>query len=300
MNSKLVEKYIPFVRELANKYQYPMNITHLLYLIVPAFISNYSLSKEQFILSIFGHTKIILSSRKDKNIEAYYTSIPSYQEKKIVTNKYIVIQNYENISLVQLLDNLVHEFNHAIHSYHQEIKMENDILYLRTGLTYASYSLPDLVPLKKDSAYILEEILNTNQTEQIINLIKSYQDSSNLEISHTVYAINSETTSYYQSKSYYLEHLLFQKILENKTFVSTLNNLRMVGNVEDIGDWFDHITGIPSSYERLNGYLQNIMNLEQKLALDKHFKGIVIWKIKRNMRFVLDIIHTFNQNCNYK
>lgn len=264
MNSRLVEKYIPFINDLSNKYQYNSNITHLLYLIIPAFISKYSLTKEQLILSTFQNVKIIISPEKDKNIQAYYTSIPSYQENKIVTTKYIIIKNYENISLIQLLDNLVHEFNHAINSYQQEIKIKDNILFLRTGLTFASYTLPNLTPLKKDASYILEEILNTNQTEQIINIIKTYQDTSNFEISNTIYAINNETTSNYTSKSYYLENILFKKILENKTFISTLNNLRITGNIEDIEYWFNNITAIPNSYNLLNNYLENIMESEKK------------------------------------
>ena len=263
MNSRLVEKYIPFINNLSNKYQYNSNITHLLYLIIPAFISKYSLTKEQLILSTFQNVKIIISPEKDKNIQAYYTSIPSYQENKIVTTKYIIIKNYENISLIQLLDNLVHEFNHAINSYQQEIKIKDNILFLRTGLTFASYTLPNLTPLKKDASYILEEILNTNQTEQIINIIKTYQDTSNFEISNTIYAINNETTSNYTSKSYYLENILFKKILENKTFISTLNNLRITGNIEDIEYWFNNITAIPNSYNLLNNYLENIMESEK-------------------------------------
>ena len=159
MNTKLIEKYYSFVNELANIYHYDSNITHLLYLIIPAFITKYSSSKENIILNTFKQTKIIISPKKDKNIEAYYTSIPSYNNNKIITTKYIVIQNYENISLIQLLDNLVHEFNHAINSYQQEIKISNNTLFLRTGLTYASYSIPDLNPIEKDSSYIRDKVL---------------------------------------------------------------------------------------------------------------------------------------------
>ena len=302
MDSKLVERYIPFIKDLANKYNYNSNITHLLYLIIPAFISKYSLSKEKLILNTFDKTRIIISSKQDKNIQAYYTSIPSYQENKITTTKYIVIQNYEKISLIQLLDNLVHEFNHAINSYNEEIKIKDNNLYLRTGLTYTSYSLQNnnIIPLKKDSSYILEEILNTNQTEQIINIIKNYHDTTNPEIANTIYAINNETNSTYTSKSYYLENLLFQKILENKTFLSTLNNLRLTGDIDDIEQWFNNITNITNSYQKLNHYLENIMNLEKKLSTTIFFKSRLISKIKTNIHNILIIINIFNQNCNYK
>lgn len=300
MNPKLIERYIPFITNLSTKYQYSSNITHLLYLIIPAFISKYSLSKENIILSTFQQTKIIISTKNSKTIAAYYTSIPNYQHNKITTTKYIVIQNYHNISLIQLLDNLVHEFNHAINSYQKEINIQNNILYLRTGLTYSSYSLPDLTPLKKESSYILEEILNTNQTEEIINLIKSYHDPSNEEINNTIYSINSETTATYKSKSYYLENTLFKSILTNKTFISTLNNLRLSGNIQDIENWFNNITNIPNSYQNLNIYLDQFIKLEKELITKKYFKTKIINKMKQNMTKTLEIITTFNQNCTYK
>ena len=300
MNPKLVEKYYSFVNKLTNTYSYNSNITHLLYLIIPAFISKYSLSKENIILSTFKQTKIIISPKKDPTIQAYYTSIPSYQNNNIITTKYIIIQNYEHISLVQLLDNLIHEFNHAVNSYQQEIKIKTNILYLRTGLTQASYTLPNLTPLKKDSSYILEEILNTKQTEEIINLIKSYHDPYNQELNNTIYSINSETSPNYTSKSYHLENTLFQNILQNKTFISTLNNLRLSGNIEDIEEWFNNITNIPNSYHQLNQYLQDIMKLEQQLPTTKFFKTRLIRKIKVILTKVLTIINTFDQNCNYR
>lgn len=300
MDPKLIKKYIPFVNELQHKHQYNTNITHLLYLIIPAFIHKYSLSKEQLILNTFNQIKIIISPKTDKNVQAYYTSIPSYQNNKIITTKYIIIQNYQNISLIQLLDNIVHEFNHAINSYNQEIKIKDNILYLRTGLTNTSYSLPTLTPLKKDSSYILEEILNTNQTEQIINIIKSYHDPINTEINNTIYSINNETSTNYTSKSYYLENILLKKILENKTFISTLNNLRITGDIDAIEYWFDNITNINKSYQKLNEQLQKISDLEKKLINSKIFKFIIINKIKNNITNVLEIINSFNQNCNYK
>lgn len=300
MNPKLVQKYFPLVKEISSKYQYDSNITHLLYLIIPAFITKYTLAKERLILTTFQNTKILISPKTSKTIEAYYTSIPSYQNNTIITTKYIIIQNYQNISLVQLLDNLVHEFNHAINSYQQETFIQENILYLRTGLTYSSYSLPNLTPLKKEPTYILEEILNTHQTEEIINLIKSYHDKENNSLANTIYAINSETTTNYTSKSYYLENRLFQKILENKTFLSTLNNLRLSGDIKDIEYWFNNITNQPNSYQNLNNYLFQMMQLEQTLSTKKYFKNKIINQIKTLIEKINNIITTFNQNCTYK
>lgn len=296
MNSKLVEKYIPFINNLSTQYQYDSNITHLLYLILPAFIAYYSIKKEPIILNTIKNTPILISPKKDKNIQAYYTSIPYYKNEKITTKKYIILQNYKNISLIQLLDNLVHEFNHAIHSNQQEIIQTDKYLLIRTGLTYSTYTLPNLEPIKKDSSYVLEEILNTYQTTQIINLIKNYHDPE----SATIYSINQETNSTYQSKSYQLETTIFKVILENKTFVSTLNNLRLSGNIQEIEEWFDHITNQKNSYQTLNQNLENLMILEKKLSTTKYLKGRIIKKIKSTKNKILNIIHTFHQNCTYK
>ena len=43
MDSRLVNKYISFVDDISNIYKYDNNIKHLLYLIVPAFVSKYSI-----------------------------------------------------------------------------------------------------------------------------------------------------------------------------------------------------------------------------------------------------------------
>ena len=300
MNSTLITKYIDFVNEISKKHKYDSNIKHLLYLIIPAFISKYTLKNERLILNTFNNTKIITSNKNDKNIEAFYTSIPKYNNNKIETNKYIFIQNYENISLIQLLDNLVHEFNHAINSYNKEIQMQENILTLRTGLTKRIYSIPSLKPIEKEKTYILEEILNTHQTETIINIIKNYQSPELDFINTTIYSINNETNKNYTSKAYELENILFKKILENKTFISTLNNLRLSGDINDIESWFDNITNQKNSYQKLNTYLETNMKIKKKLINKKIFKKITIAKIKINISNTLDIIRLFNKNCNYK
>ena len=300
LNPKLIERYFQVANEISKKYQYDNNITHLLYLIIPAFITKYSPGKETVILNTIKQTEILISPERSETIQAYYTSIPHYQNNEITTSKYIIIQNYEKISLVQLLDNLVHELNHAINSYNQEIKRKDNILYLRTGLTHVSYTLPNLEPLEKESSYILEEILNTNQTEEIINLIKNYHDPSHPELNNTIYVINNETSTSYNSKSYAIETLVFKPILENKTFLSTLNNLRLSGDVEDIESWFDYMTNIPNSYQKLNHNLNKIMDLEKELPETKFWRNRKINKIKDLLTSTLDIIKEFNQNCNYK
>lgn len=298
MNKQLIERYIPFIEKISNIYNYDNNIKHLLYLIIPAFITKYKY-KEQLILDTFKNIPIIISKDKNKTINAYYTSLPTYKENKITTQKYIVINNYEKISLINLLDSLVHEFNHAINSYQKEIIIKNNILYLRTGLTYATYSLKDLSPKEKLPSYILEEIINTRQTESIINIIKEYKEENTFNLTNTIYAINTETKTSYQSKAYYLEAQILSNLLNNKTFIYTLENLRLEGNIEDIESWFNNITGIKDSYNNLINKLNQIINLELKLSSTKYFKNRLITKIKSLSKDILYIIDIFNNNCNY-
>lgn len=300
MDARLVNKYISFVDRISDSYQYPANIRHLLYLIIPAFIEKYGYKNETLIQNVFQ--KVVIQIKEDKNSleEAFYTSIPKLVQGKVCTYQYVILRKYSSNHFIQLLDNLVHEFNHAIHSYRKEMRIENDRLYLRTGLTEAVYTYPSLEGLSKKNTYLLEEILNTIQTEEVINIIKNHQDTTNEEIATSIRAINQETGSYYRSKSYYLETVLFQHVLKNRTFTSTLNNLRLSGDIDDIESWFDHITGIPNSYANLNQYLVDIMNLELEYRKKKYFKGMVLSKIKNLLNQCFSIIDTFNDNCHFK
>ena len=63
MNSKdIIERERPYIEEIANKYNYDSNITHLLYLMIPAFIIKYGVSKEKLILNTFKDIRISSNS----------------------------------------------------------------------------------------------------------------------------------------------------------------------------------------------------------------------------------------------
>lgn len=300
MEEEMIRRYIPIVDEISLKYQYDHNIKHLLYLIIPAFIEKYGKSNERRVLDVFFKVKIEIREDNMALEEAYYTSIPYRRDGKIMTVHFIVLRKYSTNSLIQLLDNLVHEFNHAIHSIRKEVEIMGDIFSLRTGLTRCYYYTSNLEVVRKENTYLLEEILNTIQTEEIINRIKKYSSINDREIMNTVWAINHEVLGHYQSKSYYLETVLFQHILKNRTFTSTLNHLRLSGDIDDIEGWFDNITGVVHSYQNLNDYLVKIMALEMELVKRKYFKGMVISKIRNLLDKCFLIIDTFNQNCHYK
>lgn len=295
----IISKEKPFIDKICTEYNYDNNIRHLLYTIIPAFIIKYGVSREKLILNTFRDTRIIISEEKNKYIKAYYSSKPYRNGNGYKTNKCMVLQNYSETDLVGLFDNLVHEFNHAVNSYVEEIKVGKKYIYLRTGLTYRFYNKDDLTFVKKDRSYMLEEIINTKQTEDIINIIKGF-DKDNSVISNTIYAINSETSHKYNSNSYYLESHICREILENRTFINTLASLRLNGEVYNIGKWFDDITGREGSYSEFTSLLEEIYNLELEYIDKKLFKGIILSKIRDKSRTIMNIVKTFDKNVNFR
>ena len=300
MDSNLViEKEKAFIDQISDRYEYDDNIRHLLYIIIPAFVIKYGIKNESLILNTFRDIRIIKSDKQDKYVKAYYSSHPVYENGEYSTVKFMVIQNYNKISLIDLLDNLVHEFNHAVNSYRDEIRVTKNYIYLRTGLTYRVYNKDPLSFVRKDPSYLLEEIINTKQTEEVINIIKSF-DFENRDISNTIYAINNETDHKYNSNSYYLESYACKQILENRTFINTLANLRLVGEVFNITKWFDDITGQEGSYKELISLLNKIYDLEKEYVDRKLFKSLTLGKIRETSRKIMRIVETFNNNVNYR
>ncbi len=300
MDSNLViEKEKAFIDQISDRYEYDDNIRHLLYIIIPAFVIKYGIKNESLILNTFRDIRIIKSEKQDKYVKAYYSSHPVYENGEYSTVKFMVIQNYNKISLIDLLDNLVHEFNHAVNSYRDEIRVTKNYIYLRTGLTYRVYKKDPLSFVRKDPSYLLEEIINTKQTEEVINIIKSF-DFENRDISNTIYAINNETDHKYNSNSYYLESYACKQILENRTFINTLANLRLVGEVFNITKWFDDITGQEGSYKELISLLNKIYDLEKEYIDRKLFKSLTLGKIRETSRKIMRIVETFNNNVNYR
>ncbi|MCI8589034.1 MAG: hypothetical protein HFG40_05210, partial [Bacilli bacterium] len=161
--NELMNRSKGVVSSLIEKYQYPSNISHLLYLIVPAFVVKYGLENERYIFRCFEKIPIFVRDQKDMVFQAYYSSIPYVDGDKVITRKGIVLNNYENIELMQLLDNLVHEFNHAVNSINNEILWDLHQVKVRTGLSYIIYDRNTLKPLEKEKSAIIEEIINTKQ-----------------------------------------------------------------------------------------------------------------------------------------
>ena len=285
----MIEKYIPIIDEIGLKYNYPDNIKHLLYVILPAFVIKYN--KEHFIINCLNNIPIIITGKEDPKIQALYISYP-YLEETVKTKKAIYLNRYNNIPFLQLLDNLIHELNHAINSYQNEIILDKDYFYLRTGLTKTKYSLKEFKIIDKNRSYVLEEIINSKQTEQLINIISNLE-SNNEIIKNTIYAVKNSINGDYISPAYYSLKYYCKKLLDNKTFLLTLENLRINGNIDDIEYWFDGIYG-EKGYQNLINNLYELKELQNK-------KGFLIErKINKLAIKLIKISDQFNKNSNLK
>ena len=297
-----LNKYRSFVDEISLKYNYTNNISHLLYVIVPAFVFKYGIREERYILDIFRNVPVIIRDRGDLVYQASFSRNLRTVNGEYVSDKCIYLYNYQDISLMQLLDNLVHEFNHAVNSIKNEVSFDDKHVYLRTGLTNILYDKNTLKSVNTKGNIILEEVINTRQTEMIIHLISEFSkyEIDDSEIENIIYSVKKWDTGLYKSKSYYLEATVCKKLLENRTFISTLENLRYQGEVLDLDGWFDNITGEVGSFKLLSELLNKTIKLEEELVNTKWFKKSKINKINSHIREVLDITDKFNNNCNYR
>lgn len=300
----ILTKYTYFIDKLSTKYSYPANIRHLLYIVVPLFILKYGLGEERLILNSFLETEIILLNERDDKTPALFSRILIKENNKYHTDKKIIFQNYESYSFLFTLDALIHEFNHAVNSYKNEIKIENNVISIRTGLCYINYNeenIRDVIGKSED--VILEEIINTKQTESIMNLVflLGEIETDNEEINNTLYAIKSEIRGKkYISRAYLLHSYIAKELLKNKTFISTMENLRLKGHVGDIEGWFNNITGDNNSYTNLIKLLNKIITSEEKTQKSRWFRKRTYKKIISNSCKVMEIIDKFNDGSIYK
>lgn len=298
-----ISNYMNFVNNISNKFNYDNNIKHLLYIIIPACIIKYGIINERKILSIFENIEIIIANKQNDNYIASFNRTIIKTGNKYKIDKKVFLNKYKKISLVSLLDSLIHEFNHAINSINNELKEENETIYLRGGLSYTKYSANDLKENTPDSnLIILEETLNTIQTEEIIKIILSFKNYriDDDEVNNLVYSLNNELDSKFMSEAYFLQTFVIRELAKNITFISTLQKMRFSGYEFNIEEWFDEITGVKGSLQELCNNLQKIEYLEKKLVTNKFLKSWTKKKIIIIFKKVQEIANLFSSNCIYK
>ncbi|MDD3241276.1 MAG: hypothetical protein PHQ64_00650 [Bacilli bacterium] len=296
----VIRKYKPFVEKLSDHYDYPDNIRHVLLLIIPLFIYKYKLENEKIILSTFLETPIIINNKDLGPLKASYVfDLDKGEEIKL--KKKIVINNYKNINILELIDCIVHEYMHAINSKINYYKKEDKIISIRTGLSYVFYD-SNYNLIGKNKKYILEEIINTKETELFVNMINelNFDDSLDEEIYNLVATLKRLIMNGYKTKAYILQMHICRIIVNNRSFYNTILNFRFKGELEEIDRWFDFFTGISGSYNQLNDELVNIFELSKLYDNKKMFKKKIVRKIRIGNEKIQKIIDKFDKGSLYK
>ena len=297
-----LNKYTAFVDEISDEFNYSSNIRHLLYIIVPSFVAKYGLDKESTILSCFRKVKVFISNHT-KNVQAAFNRSLKKNDDGYYTEKFITVNPFSNSSLSTILDNFIHEFNHAVNSINNEIIVTKDIIKVRTGLTTLNYRKDDLSFIEKSDEIVLEELLNTSQTEEIIEIIKSFNkfNIENHELSNILYNINQEIgTTNYESTAYKYQKKICESLINNKTFAPTINNLRFKGLIDDIPALFDNVMGEEGKYKKLNDTLTDMYDAINKYGSSTFFKNKYLHKIRDLSKEVTDLIKEYDNKCIFK
>ena len=300
--NQFFDKYISFVDEISDKYKYNKNIKHLLYIIIPAFVSKYGIINESTVLDCFRNTKIYIREH-NPNVQAAFNRSLKKDEKGYYTEKFITVNPFSDSSLSLILDNFIHEFNHAVNSVNNEIILSKDIIKVRTGITTLNYNRDDMTFIGKSDETVLEELLNTAQTEEIINIIKSFNkfNIDNSELSNALFSIKQELgTKDYVSSAYNYQKKICEELINNKTFTPTVNNLRFKGLIEDIPELFDNIIGEKGSFEKLNTILTDMYHMIIKYTNSTLFKNRYLNKIKGYTNDLTRLIEEYDKKCIFK
>lgn len=298
-----IDKYINFVDELSKEMNYESNIKHLLYVIVPAFVYKYGINNSSLILDTFKKVKIYIRNSEDKYVTASFNRVLIKEGSKYKTEKYVVINELTDSNLSTIIDNIVHEFNHAINSINNEIIETEKLVKVRCGISFLNYNKKDLKFINKSDENTLEEILNTSQTEDVINIIKNFNNYKidNQEFSLLVYNIYKEIGNKdFVSDAYYYQKTICKSLIDNKTFTPTINNLRFKGLVEDVPSLFDNVIGRSNSYKKLNRLLTDMHIYILKYSSAKLFKNMYLNKIRSLTKDVNNLIYEYDQKCIFK
>jgi len=298
-----LNRYVEFVDKISNYYSYESNIKHLLYLIIPAFVVKYDLKNEHIILNTFENVPIVITGTENKIATAAFSRSLSNTSTGYKTDKFVLLNEYKTASFLNMLDNIVHEYNHAVNSVNNELSWDDTYIKMRTGICYSLFDKKTLKYIKKTEELPLEEILNTYQSSEIINIINSFNKYKidNVEFNNALYTLNNEIgKDGFTSTSYEYDSIITKELINNKTFTPTICNLRFKGLIEDIPYLFDNVMGRDGEYQRLNKLLSEVHELELKYSTATLFKNRIINELKTKTSNILSIIHEYDEKCIYK
>ena len=245
------------VDSLTKKNSQDEDIKNILYLVFAGMVSYYGYENINDICKAFSNKFIYDSKRqffkyiKDKNIkvsninDTMGTFIQRASLKNTPFGDYYNVDNtifiFKSVfyDMIELIDTVVHEYNHLLNSLNKPIVDIDSKIYLRCGLRLTSFD-------EKNNPvynYNIEEGMNVLQTMQIVNKILYF---SNFSIKDKKLAdiLNHIKNSDYNSKGHGYESVinLIGPLYQNSSFKSLVNSTRITGNVKTFSDYFDRKT----------------------------------------------------------
>lgn len=292
-------KYKKIVEDISQKYKYSSNIKYILELIIPGFVLKYGLKNEGLILKCFRDIPIFIREREGE-IKASFVRKLVKNKEEFLTLKRIILNSYEKANYKDLVEALVHEYNHALNSINKEIKEEKEFIYVRSGISFSWFLKDDFKEKKKENYVILEEVINVYQSEDIINKILNYhfldyslkekQDFLKREIGSNIYL----------SSAYNLERMILNLLITNKSFITTLESLRLSGEIYEVDSWFDGMVNKKGEFKRMNETFEELFNLVKMLKRKDLFYTYKVNRIREKVNIIKGIISKFQESTIFK
>lgn len=260
-----IDQIVYTIDNMFEKKDIPQEIINYLYLVSAGMILNYGLDYTKYIYKAIGDTKYIygmedinnkLSKEEYERLNfdikqnAYAISkVESCSQDgditKILGISYTLLIANTNANKHELLEFIVHELNHILSSLNNTFIYKDNDLYFRYGLfrTRINNSKDKL-----ETGRILNEVINTLQTEDIIKNIIKLKDFKifNVKFNRALRVIKDLEVDEYRASGYEPFVNLFRPLYEKDNYRGLINNSTLEGKIDDIQEVIDHKLGMYS------------------------------------------------------
>jgi len=265
------------IDSMCEKKDIPQELVDYLYLVCSGMILYYGLDYTKEIYQSINDTKYIygLKDLETKLTPAEYNRIKNkinYRENayaisqvnstyindkvnKILNITYTLLIARNTPNKEELLEFITHELNHILSSINNTFTYTEDSIYFRYGLFKTKIGKDN-----DETGRILNEIINTLQTEDIIKIIidlKKYKINNpkfNNALNSIITTLDSKK---YVASGYETFVNLYRPLFSNQEFKSTINKCILDGNIEDLEKKINTQLG-NHSYTRMNLLLDSL------------------------------------------
>ena len=298
-----IDQVIYTIDSMFENKEIPQSIKDYLYLICTGMILNYGTTYSKDIYKAINNTRYIygikdlnklltkeeyhsLINRVTESTNAYTLSTVTRQDKELKINYTIIIAKNRN-NKQQLLEYLTHELNHILTSLNNTFTHNNNSILFRYGLFKT-----DITSTKKDSGRIFNEVINTLETEDIINKLlslrkyKIYNNKFN-----EAFKILDSIQEEYTATGYEPFVNLYRPLFNKKEIKKLINKTMLEGSTDQIEELINKKLNNNSSYSEMISQLDELyINYEitKRNGLEKAYETSSQYlDFKNNIIYVL-------------